>query len=145
MADETAPPAVDDDIRQRVLDSVIKGLDWYAETQNVDGSWSASVGVTGFIVICFTGAGYDHTNGTVQRALGHLRNFYNDDTGILADTFPNYETAISLIAMAGAGDPEDADKLEKMAGYLRQLQFSDDSEYNKTEPWYQGGWPNYAG
>ncbi len=145
LADGTVPPDVDAGMRQRVQDSVIKGLDWFAETQNVDGSWSTSVGVTGFVVICFTGAGYDYTNGTVQRALGHLRNFYNNDTGILADTFPNYETAISLIAMASAGDPEDADRLPKMAGYLEHLQFSEDSEYHKTDPWYHGGWPNYAG
>lgn len=145
LADETVPPAGPIVTRQQVLDSVIKGLDWFASTQNFDGSWSASVGVTGFVVICFTGAGYDYTNRTVQNALGHLRNFYNSATGSVADTFLNYETAISLIAMSAAGDPEDADKLPKMAKFLERLQFSDDSIYNKTEPWYQGGWPNNAG
>jgi hypothetical protein len=145
MADDTIPPVTSEDLPLRVQDSVIKGLDWYASTQNFDGSWSGSVGVTGFIVICFTGAGYDYTNPTVQNALGHLRNFYNSQDGQLADTFQNYETAISLIAMAAAGDPEDADKLPKMARFLERLQFSEDSLYDMTEPWFHGGWPNYAG
>jgi hypothetical protein len=74
-----------------------------------------------------------------------MRFYYNSQTGVLADAFPNYETAIALIAMASAGDPQDADKLPKMAAYLERLQFSEDSEYNKTEEWYHGGWPNYAG
>jgi squalene-hopene/tetraprenyl-beta-curcumene cyclase len=144
-ADETVPPAIPVVTAQQVQDSVIKGLDWYASTQNFDGSWSGSVGVTGFVVICFAGAGYDYTNTTVQNALKHLRNFYNPDVGILADTFENYETAISLIALSAAGDPEDVDKLPKMAAHLERLQFSDGSLYNKTEPWYNGGWTNYAG
>jgi squalene-hopene/tetraprenyl-beta-curcumene cyclase len=143
--DETAPPGAPLVTRQQVMDSVISGLQWYAENQNVDGAWSGSVGVTAFVVICFTGAGYDYTNTTVQKALAFLRNFYNPVEGSLADSFLNYETVLSLIAMSGAGDPQDADKLERMVGFLERLQFSDDSIYNKTEPWYHGGWPNYAG
>jgi squalene-hopene/tetraprenyl-beta-curcumene cyclase len=145
MADETVPPDLPSVTRQEVLDSVIKGLDWYAANQNFDGSWTGSVGVTGFVVICFTGAGYDYTNTTVQNALRYMRNFYNSDDGTLADTYQTYETSISLIAMAAAGDPEDADKLPKMAGLLERLQFSPGSVYEMTEPWYLGGWPNYAG
>ncbi|UCC92401.1 MAG: terpene cyclase/mutase family protein, partial [Thermoplasmata archaeon] len=145
FADETIPPSGPDGMPQKVQDSIIKALDWYASTQNFDGSWSGSVGVTGFVVICFTGAGYDYTNTTVQNALGYMRNFYNPSDGTLADTYQTYETSISLIAMAGAGDPQDDDKLVKMADFLQRMQFSDDSVYNKTDEWYHGGWPNYAG
>ncbi|MCJ2541038.1 MAG: hypothetical protein LN414_07205, partial [Candidatus Thermoplasmatota archaeon] len=140
LADQTTPPDGPIVTRQQVQDSVIWGLDWFASTQNFDGAWSSSVGVTGFVVICFAGAGYDYTNRTVQKALGHLRNFYNSEDGMLADTFLNYETAISLIALSSAGDPEDADKLPKMTKFLERLQFSDDSIYDKIEPWYHGGW-----
>ncbi len=145
LADQTVPPDGPTVTRLQVQDSVIKGLDWFASTQNFDGSWSGSVGITGFVVMCFTGAGYDYTNRTVQNALGHLRNFYHPVDGSMADTFLNYDTAISLMALSGAGDPEDADRLPKMAKFLERLQFSDDSIYNKTEQWFQGGWPNTAG
>jgi len=145
LGDGTVPPGYPEVTPQQVMDSVIKGLDWFAAKQNFDGNWANSVGVTGFVVICFTGAGYDYTNRTVQDALKFLRQFYSPDHGFLADTFANYETSIALIAMSAAGDPEDADKLPKMAEYLQRTQFSDDSLYNKTEPWYHGGWPNYAG
>lgn len=145
FGDETSPPGAPVVTHQQVMDSIIKGLEWYADNQNVDGSWSASVGVTGFVVICFAGAGYDHTNRTVQKALGHLRNFYRPDSGMLADTFPNYETSLGLMAMAAAGDPVDEDKLPKMAAYLENTQFYEGGELNMTEDWYLGGWPNYAG
>jgi hypothetical protein len=47
--------------------------------------------------------------------------------------------------MAAAGDPQDADKLPRLAEFFHRLQFDEDAEYNMTEPWYLGGWPNYAG
>jgi squalene-hopene/tetraprenyl-beta-curcumene cyclase len=145
LADETVPPEGPVVTRTQVEESVIKGLDWFSRTQNFEGSWAGSIGVTGLILMCFTNAGYDYTNQTVQRALEHMRVLYNSEHGWLADAYLNYETAISLIALAAAGDPKDADKLTKMAEFFHYLQFSEDSEYNMTEDWYRGGWPNYAG
>lgn len=145
VADETVTPDHPTVTPLEVQDAVVKGLDWFARSQNFDGSWAGSVGVTGLVVMCFTNAGFDYTNTTVQKALSHLRNFYNPLEGSLADSFLNYETAISLMAMAAAGDPQDADKYPVMVGFLDRLQFSDDSIYGKTDPWFHGGWPNYAG
>jgi squalene-hopene/tetraprenyl-beta-curcumene cyclase len=145
VADGTVIPDHPTVTQQQVLDAVVKGLDWFTKNQFLDGSWAGSVGVTGLVVMCFTNAGYDYTNTTVQKALGHMRNFYNPVEGTLADSYLNYETAISLIAMGAAGDPQDADKLSNMAEFFEVLQFSDDSTYSKTEPWFHGGWPNYAG
>lgn len=145
LADETVPPAVSDDMRQRVLDSVIKGLEWYATIQNTDGSWRASAGITAFVVLCFTGAGYDYTNVTVSKALTYIRQFYNPIEGSVEDIYQNYVTALSLMAFAAAGDPEDADRIPKMVDFMEHLQYSESSKFPIEKPWYPGGWPNYAG
>jgi hypothetical protein len=145
MADGTVPPRQPVVTRLQVQDAVIKGLDWFSKTQAPDGSWGLSAGVTGLVVMCFVGAGYDYTNATVQRALEFMRIYYNPVEGRLADAFLNYETAISIVAMSGAGDPQDADKIPKMVDFMQHLQFSEDSLYDMTEDSYFGGWPNYAG
>jgi squalene-hopene/tetraprenyl-beta-curcumene cyclase len=145
LADETIPPSVPVVDRNQVQDAMLRGLDWYAKYQNVDGGWRNSVGITGFVVLCFANAGYDHTNRTVQNALGFMRNFYHPAEGSMADSFQNYETAISLMAMSAVGDPQDADRLVNMSAFLQRMQFNDDDIYPITEEWYRGGWPNYAG
>jgi hypothetical protein len=127
MADETVVHDTPVVTREQVQDSIIRGLDWFASRQRFDGSWAGSTGVTGLVVLCFTGAGYDHTNGTVQSALGFMRNFYNPVEGSLADTFQNYETAIAIMAMSSAGDPQDADRLEGMVDFMERLQFSEET------------------
>ncbi|NOQ53221.1 MAG: hypothetical protein GQ558_01295 [Thermoplasmata archaeon] len=145
LADETVPPSVPVVDRNQVQDAVLHGLDWYAKYQNVDGGWRSSVGITGLAVLCFANAGYDHTNRTVQNALGFMRNFYNPVDGSLADSFQNYDTAIALMAMSAVGDPQDADRLVNMSAFLQRMQFNDDDIYPITEEWYRGGWPNHAG
>jgi squalene-hopene/tetraprenyl-beta-curcumene cyclase len=146
LADETIPPSAPVVDWNQVQDAVLQGLDWYAGIQSFDGGWKSSVGFTGLIVLCFANAGYDHTNRTVQNALGFMRNFYNSETGSLADSFQNYDTAISLMAMSAVSDPQDADRLVNMSAFLQRLQFNDDNPYyNMTQEWYQGGWPNHAG
>ena len=146
LADETIPQSIPVVDRNQVQDAVLQGLDWYAERQNVDGGWKSSVGITGLVVLCFANAGYDHTNRTVQNALGFMRNFYNSVDGSQADSFQNYDTAISLMAMTAVDDPQDAERIVNMSAFLQRLQFNDDNPYNNmTEEWYRGGWPNHAG
>jgi hypothetical protein len=146
VADETIPPLVSGVDPQDVQDSILQGLDWFAKNQGVDGGWSNSVGITGFIVICFANAGYDETNRTVSRALEFMRGFYNPLEGSMADSFLNYDTAISLVAMSAVGASEDMNVIEGMTDFLQYLQFGETKKmYNVTEEWYPGGWPNYAG
>lgn len=145
LADETIPPSIPVVDRNQVQDAVLLGLDRYAEIQSIDGGWRSSVGITAFVVLCFANAGYDHTNRTVQNGLGFMRNFYNPEKGSMADSFLNYDTAISLMAMSAVGDPQDAERLVKMSEFLQRMQFNDDDEYNMTHDWYRGGWPNHAG
>ncbi len=145
MADETVRPTVPVVSRTDIEQSVVQGLDWLAAGQSPDGSWGLSVGVTGLVVLAFTGAGYDYTNQTVQRALAYMRPYYNPIEGTLADAFLNYESAISIMAMSAAGDPQDKSTIEGVTAFLQNLQFIDDTPYKMTKDWYYGGWPNYAG
>ncbi|MCK4971462.1 MAG: hypothetical protein KAS77_13080, partial [Thermoplasmata archaeon] len=146
LADETIPPSVPVVDRNQVQDAMLRGLDWYAKYQNVDGGWRSSVGITGLVVLCFANAGYDHTNRTVQDALGFMRHFYNLKDGSMVDSFQNYDTAISLMAMSAVDDPQDAERIVNMSAFLQRFQFNDDNPYyNMTQEWYRGGWPNHAG
>jgi hypothetical protein len=144
-ADETVPPEEPAIDKAAVRDAVLKGLDWLSERQAVDGNWGVSVGVTGLVVICYAGAGYDHTNKSVQRGLSYMRNFYSLQDGYLADAFLNYETAISLMALSAANDPDDVDKLQPLSDFMVNFQFGGHSGLNESQWWYVGGWPNHAG
>jgi squalene-hopene/tetraprenyl-beta-curcumene cyclase len=145
VADETLPPATPTGIRTDVQEAVIEGLDWLVSRQAVDGSWGGIAGVTGLVLLAFTGAGYDYTNQTVQRGLAFMRNFHNPIDGWLADAFPNYESAIAIMAMSSAGDPKDAGMIAKITEFVQSYQFTDSTWYNMTRDWYFGGWPNQAG
>ncbi len=143
-ADATIPPTTPPVDRTAVRDAVLKGLEWLSERQRVGGNWEDSPGLTGLIIMSFTGAGYDHNNRTVQDGLAYLRGWYNPMDGSLAINFQNYESAISLIALSAANDPEDADKLGPMTDFIIGLQFGAQHDLNETQGWYIGGWPNYA-
>ncbi len=138
----TAPtPLVD---REDVRDSVLRGLAWLSTKQRADGSWEESCGVTGLILITYEAAGYDYTNQTVSKGLAYLRTWYNETTGVMASSLLTYETAISLMAILGANDPQDAVKLEKVTNALVGIQWTD-AELNESVKKYAGGWPNNAG
>lgn len=129
---------------QAVRASVLKGLDWLADRQMADGSWGSSCGVTGLILLCYEAAGFDYTNPTVQRGLGYIRSYYNATNGWMASSFLCYETSISLMAILGAGDPQDAGKLAKVANAVIDIQFTKE-ELNVSVRNYTGGWPNNGG
>ena len=138
----TAPtPLVD---REDVRDAVMKGLTWLAGRQMADGSWEQSCGVTGLVLITYEAAGYDYTNQTVSRGLAYLRTWYNDTSGVMAASLLSYETSISLMAILGANDPQDAAKREKVTNALIGIQWTD-AELNESVKDYAGGWPNNAG
>lgn len=144
-ADETVPPSSPILSRLEAQDAVLKGLDWFASKQTLDGGWGGDLGVTAFIALCFATAGFDHTNRTAQNALEYIRRFYNPDDGTNAVDFLNYDSSLALMAMSGLGDPEDAQRIEGISGFLDNLQFPSEGWYNLTDDWYVGGWPNHAG
>ena len=138
----TAPtPLVD---REDVRDAVLKGLAWLATRQGANGGWEDSLGVTALILTTYTGAGYDYTNQTVQRGLRYIRTFITEE-GFIAQSFPNYENAASMIAILGAGDPQDATLVDNITRAQLAIQYAPGSAPNASTWWYPGGWPNYAG
>lgn len=145
LADETVPPDIPAVTPQQVQDAVIKALDWYASIQSVDGGWRSSVGITSFVLMCFAGAGYDHTNRTVERGIEFISHFYDEEEGYISESFLNYDTALAIMALSSLQPPGKADMLTHAVGFQELLQFSDDRYYNQTEDWYLGGWPNHAG
>lgn len=142
-ADDAVLPSSSLD-RVDVRDSVLKGLAWLAGQQGPEGAWRNSHGVTGLVLTCYVAAGYDYTNQTVQRGLGFLRMFYDEETGSMAESFLNYECAISLMAMVGAGDPQDSARIPRVFEFLKDLQYNAATTPPSNTTFF-GGWPNYAG
>jgi len=129
---------------EAVRSSVVKALSWLATRQMADGSWESSDGVTAFMLLCYEAAGFDYTNATVQKGLGFIRKYYNPTNGWMADSFLCYETSLSLMAILGAGDPQDTSKMDKVAQAVIDIQYTKE-ELNASVINYAGGWPNNAG
>lgn len=120
-----------------------RGIEFLRGSQQADGSWSPQ---TGPAVTALAAAGILH-NGrsaddpTVAKALAYVEKFVQPDGGIYAagSTHRNYETCLSIMAMAAANADGRYDK--QLAGakqFLKDLQWDDGEGHDPSSDSYGG-------
>jgi hypothetical protein len=151
--------------------AVDKSLKWFKRHQNINGQWDASdywknctdgvqcepastvwekecntdVGVTGYALLCFLGAGQDHMNGIYKNVVGKgldwlLSQQRKDGIfGIESRPHENYEHAVALMAIAEAYGMTRDERLkapmDRAVDALLERQNKGTGQYNNRLGW----------
>jgi squalene-hopene/tetraprenyl-beta-curcumene cyclase len=142
-------------IRGVGLSAIDKGLQWLRISQEDNGSWSDSTGITALVLLSFFNAGFlpseDETDtdndGTpdLQEGMAYLASHFDDDGGFFHgdkrgdDPCYCYDTSLCMLAFIAADrgnrTKNHEDFISKAKHYLLSVQYDDDPE----NPDY-GGW-----
>lgn len=139
-------PALADDLsfRNEIQRAIDRGLDWLEKNQNTNGYWSTpdAPAVTALALMAFKGdprGRYDTNEPPVlKRGYQYLLDSVRPDGGIHRSNLPNYNTAISLLALVTADKREYEPVIRKARQFLISLQ-SDFGEKGKIDDPLDGG------
>lgn len=120
-----------------------KAVQFLQVTQNRDGSWTKSefVGVTGLVTTSLLRSGLERDNKLVERGLLNILSNVRSDGGIYAEgsLHRNYETCISLMALAEANGDRRYDRQIKSAEkFLKKLQWDQGEGIESSDPAWGG-------
>lgn len=138
-ADETG---MDAELRDKAKRAVDGGLHYLRQNQADDGSWSNSVGVTALGLRAFLQShrGYSEIDGAfITRPIEFLLAHINED-GSISETNQNrnYNTAVSMTALAATGNDQYSDALAGAQAYLKELQIDEPDGYESDHAYYGG-------
>ena len=133
---------MDPELREKARRAVDGGLHYLRLNQADDGSWSNSVGVTALGLRAFLQShrGYSEIDGAfITRPISFLMAHVNDD-GSISETNQNrnYNTAVSLTALAATNNDDYADVIKGGQNFLLGLQIDEEEGYESDHAYYGG-------
>ena len=134
--------AMDPELREKAQRAVDAGLHYLRQNQAKDGSWSGSVGITALGLRAFLEShrGYSEKDGAfITRPIAYLLDHVNDD-GSISETNQNrnYNTAVSLTALAATHNDKYADVIKGGQDFLLGLQIDEEEGYESDHAYYGG-------
>ena len=129
------------ELNEQVIASIDRGLEWLKGQQAEDGLFANHPGITALALTAFlrhpqnkySEAEHPFIQKGLQRLIGMQQPngaIYNIE---MQPALPNYNTAISVMALSSTGNSEYASIIEKAQGFLKSLQVTDE------ESVYYGG------
>ena len=122
------------ELNKQVVESIDKGLEWLKGQQAEDGLFANHPGITALALTAFLRhpekkyAEADHP--FIQKGIQRLVAMQQPNGAIydleMQPALPNYNTAISVMALSSTGNPEYASVIEKAQGFLKSLQVQDE-------------------
>jgi squalene-hopene/tetraprenyl-beta-curcumene cyclase len=130
------------DAARRAQDALRRGVEYLARTQAEDGSWQHYPGITALGVMAVV-AGDGPKHAAVGRGARFLAGMARPNGAIYDDrnparALPNYNTALSLKALAAAGDKAHRSLVQHAQAYLAQTQFDERGGYARQHAAYGG-------
>ena len=129
------------ELNEQVIASIDRGLEWLKGQQAEDGLFANHPGITALALTAFlrhpekkySEAEHPFIQKGIRRLIGMQQPngaIYNIE---MQPALPNYNTAISVMALSSTGNSEYASIIEKAQGFLKSLQVTDE------ESVYYGG------
>ncbi|HEX8912298.1 MAG TPA: prenyltransferase/squalene oxidase repeat-containing protein [Humisphaera sp.] len=131
--------------------TIEKGLQALKAMQKPDGGWQADKeppAISAVVLRAFVQQpGYSNKTDFVAKGYEKLLSYQLDNGGIYADLLANYNTSISLSALAAAKDPAYQPHIDKAVKYLKGIQWTENAAgpgpkgekvNDKSNPWYGG-------
>ena len=129
------------ELKDEVKASVDQGLKWLRDQQEDDGSYMHHPGITALVVSAFMRSPRHYTEEDgpfVKGAIKYLVSLAKPDGSIYDKDLPNYNTSVSLMAIAQTGNPEYKDIMERAQRYLMVLQADEGENYTPDDKMYGG-------
>ena len=119
-----------------------RGIAFLRERQNPDGGWTAPepLGITALAASALIESGVPADDPTVAKALDHVAAAAKPDGGIYGEgsIHRNYETALSLMALAKADGDRYATEIENGRRFLKELQWDEGEGLESNDAAYGG-------
>jgi squalene-hopene/tetraprenyl-beta-curcumene cyclase len=131
-------------VRAEIAASARKGMDYLRRTQEKDGSWQRYPGITAVCVLGFLRHGVTDKDPVVAKACAYLVSLAKPNGAIYTDQYgpaqalPNYNTALSLTALAATHNPKYNQVIQKAQQFLANSQFDEGEGVSPGDRKYGG-------
>ncbi len=120
-----------------------KAVNFLKTTQSDDGSWTTKnqPGVTAMVCMGLESAGVKGDDPVLRKGIKYLLSFSQKDGGIYhpENNHKNYETSLTLLALAGANSgKQDESVIKDAEKFLRSLQWDETKDIDKSNLNYGG-------
>jgi squalene-hopene/tetraprenyl-beta-curcumene cyclase len=127
--------------QKRLLESLNKAEAYLHQQQKPDGTFDANPGVSALAATALLrqpGKSKATQLETVGKTLDVLAKLAKPDGGIYEKMIPHYITAVSAVALAAGGRPQDRPLVEKARRYIAENLLDEGEGVGKDEFWYGG-------
>ena len=127
--------------RQKLMESLNSAAAYLKLQQQPNGFWDANPGVSAVAAAALlrqTGVDQAKRLENVGKALDSIAAMAKPDGGIYDKAIPHYITAVSVMALAAAGRPQDKPLIEKGRAYLADHLWDEGEGIPVTDKWYGG-------
>ncbi|MEM6910028.1 MAG: cycloartenol synthase [Verrucomicrobiota bacterium] len=138
------PAQADRSLQREVERAISRGVDYFLETQNEDGSWGDPK-VPGLTALALSSLLLDPSRDPqaplatpLRRGLDYLVRCQNEDGSIFVEGYANYNTALSIMAFLASRDQNYQPAILKARRYLVNLQ-ADERIQGETDDAWDGG------
>ncbi|MBM4165746.1 MAG: hypothetical protein FJ218_02320 [Ignavibacteria bacterium] len=132
---------IDVSLRKETEHSIQRGLQWLEKNQELDGSWGHYPAITALAVVSFLKSPqsvFDNKNVAPEKGIQFILSCQKDDGGIYVDDLAGYNTAICLLALVAADNPEYTTAIQRARDFLLSLQWDETKGYDNSEPLFGG-------
>ena len=129
------------DTERQLRQSLQKAEAYLRSQQKPDGTWENHPGITALAATALLrqpGGNRARQLETVGKTLDALAKLSKPDGGIYEKTIPHYITAVSAMALAAGGRPQDRPIVEKARRYLTENLLDEGEGVQPGEFWYGG-------
>lgn len=132
------------DRRTEIESAARRGMAFLRKNQGGEGAWQRYPGITALAVLGFLRHGVKAADPAVDRACRYLAAQTQPDGGLYTRAFgpaqalPNYNTALSLLALHTADPRRYAEQIRKAREFLARSQFDEGEGFRPTDPQYGG-------
>jgi squalene-hopene/tetraprenyl-beta-curcumene cyclase len=131
-------------VKARIAEAAGKGITFLRGTQEKDGSWQHYPGITAVCLMGFLRSGITVKDPAVAKACDYLAGLAKTNGAIFTDQFgpaqalPNYNTALSLMALHASGSPKYAAVVKNAQRFLEATQFDEGEGFGPSNRQYGG-------
>jgi squalene-hopene/tetraprenyl-beta-curcumene cyclase len=130
--------------RQKLMDSLNRGAAYLKQQEKPDGTWEVHPGITAMAAAALLrqpGVTREQALQATGKTLDYLRSLAKPDGGIYLKDIPHYITAVSVMALVAANQPQDKPLIEKGRRYLAEHILDEGEGLSPDNKFYGGlGW-----
>lgn len=127
--------------RQKLIDSLRHAAQYLQSQQRPDGTFDNHPGITALAATALLrqpGGSRAEQLKAVDKTLGYLRRMAKPDGGIYVKDIPHYMTAVAVMALVAAGQPQDKALIENGRRYLADHLLDEGEDVKPNNKFYGG-------